>query len=328
MIGVLASDWMPAMIRWTADGPVVDWCHLGEARFTDPFFEQTIAGAMEHAFNLLFRHHTPLVDFAASTDAKPELRLAGLIFHMSRCGSTVISQMLAALPRNVVLSEPALIDQILRLPTRLPNVSQDELVRCLRGLVAALGRRRQAAERDLVIKLDAWHILLWPLIRRAFPDVPWIFVYRNPLEVLASLAQSPPIQMFPGRIDPALLGAQPAELAGLSLDAYSALVLGRYCGAAIVHHGDGGLLVEYGELPEVACSTIPDHFGLRFEEAEVAAMRAAARFDAKSPRHVFRKDSASKRREASKEMRRLAETQLNPLYARLEALRLPGRAAG
>lgn len=328
MIGTFMPDWMPAMIRWTADGPVVDWCHLGEARFTDPFFEQTIAGAMEHPFNLLFRHHTPLADFAANADAKPELRLAGLIFHMSRCGSTVITQMLAALARNVVLSEPAPIDQILRIPSRLPDVSQDELVRCLRGMVAALGRRRQAAERDLVIKLDAWHILMWPLIRRAFPDVPWIFVYRNPLEVLSSLAQSPPIQMFPGRIDPVLLGAQPKELAGLGLDAYSALVLGRYCDAAIAHHGDGGLLVEYGELPGAACTTIPDHFGLRFEEAEIAAMHAAARFDAKNPRVRFRRDSAAKQREASKEMHRLAQTGLDPLFARLEALRLAARTAG
>ena len=35
----------------------------------------------------------------------------------------------------------------------------NELIRCLRGMIAALGRRRSATERDLFIKLDAWHIL-------------------------------------------------------------------------------------------------------------------------------------------------------------------------
>src|SRR6185437_13560164 len=95
--------WVPAQVRWTAAGPVVDWCHLGDLRFIAPFFEQTIDDAMAHPFNLLFARSTPLADIAHH---EPELRPAGLIFHMSRCGSTLVSRMLAALPRNVVLSEP------------------------------------------------------------------------------------------------------------------------------------------------------------------------------------------------------------------------------
>src|ERR1041384_7884431 len=116
--------------------------HLGGLRFTAPFFEQTIGQAMRHPFNLLFGHSSPLAEIAARADDMPELEPSGFIFHMSRCGSTVVSQMLAALPRNVVLSEPAPIDQILRLPDRFPNAPESEVVRCLRGLVVALGRRR------------------------------------------------------------------------------------------------------------------------------------------------------------------------------------------
>ena len=46
-------------------------------------------------------------------------RSAGLapslfLFHVSRCGSTLISQMLAALPQNVVISEAGPMDAILR----------------------------------------------------------------------------------------------------------------------------------------------------------------------------------------------------------------------
>src|SRR5262249_57696026 len=102
---------------WTGGGPLVDWWHLGGVRFTDPFFEQTIATAMAHPFNLLFRPATQLRALAAP--ATPELRPAGLIFHMSRCGSTLVAQMLAALAGNVVLSEPTPLDHVLRAPARL-----------------------------------------------------------------------------------------------------------------------------------------------------------------------------------------------------------------
>jgi hypothetical protein len=65
---------------------------------------------------------------------------------------------------------------------------------------------------------------------------------------------------------------------------------------------------------------------LRYDDAELAAMRAAALQDAKSPRVRFRPDGAAKREEAGEEMRLLAETHLAPLHARLEALRLAQRS--
>ena len=293
------AAWVPSAIRRTANGPMVDWCHLGDLRFTAPFFEQTIGSAMKHPFNLLFGHSTPLAVLAAEADKSPDLKLSGLIFHMSRCGSTVVSQMLAALPGNVVLSEPAPVDQILRLADRCTNAPDGELIQCLRGMMVALGRRRHQDERDLFIKLDAWHVLLLPLIRRAFPDVPWIFLYRDPLEVLASLSRSRPSQMF-GSTNPVLLGSDPAALSAMTFDEYSALALERYCGAAIENHRNGGLLIEYRELPDAVCGKILDHFGMRCDADEVATMRAAAQFNAKHPKRRFEPDGEVKRRECER----------------------------
>jgi hypothetical protein len=318
-MAALTAGWVPSIVRWRPT-PMLEWCHVGDLRFMDPFFEQTIRRATHEPFNLLFSHRTPLSEIVGQAPAN-ELRVAGLIFHMSRCGSTVISQMLAALAQNVVLSEPAPLDQILRVPARLGARSPDELVLYLRGMVAAFSRRRQPQERDLLIKLDAWHILLLPLFRRAFPDVPWVFVYRDPLEVLASLARSRPLQMFPHWIDPALLAPAPDDWPSLSPDAYASHVLACFLRAAIEHHRDRGLLVEYGELPEAAGNHVLAHFGLEYSEEDLAAMRAAARQNVKQAGTRFRPDGAAKRRDASAEIRALAETQLAPVYARLEGLR-------
>jgi hypothetical protein len=310
------AAWVPAQIRFTPAGPLIDWCHLGDLRFTDPFFNQTIDRAMAHPFNLLFRRATPLESLAEPESF--ELRPAGLIFHMTRCGSTLVAQMLASLPANVVLSEPRPIDRILRAPTRLAGVSAERLARWLRAILAALGRRRRAEERDLIIKLEGWHVLLLPLFRRAFPEVPWAFLYREPVEVLAPMAQR-----FPGGIEPALVGLTWPQVAAIPLERYCALILERICRAAIEHYREGdGLLIEYRELPDAVCTRLLDHFGLGCGAGDIARMRATARFDAKQPARAYADDSAAKRRAASPEVRELAATLLAPLHAELDAMRL------
>jgi hypothetical protein len=313
------AHWAPAQIRWTAAGPLVDWCHLGGLRFTAPFFEQTIGTAMAHPFNLLFRRSTPL---AALEEISSDLRPAGLIFHMSRCGSTLLTQMLAALPQNVVLSEPGPLDQVLRLPARLQGVTPDRLIGWLRGMTAALARRRTPEERDFFIKFEGWHVLMLPLIRRAFPGVPWVFLYREPLDVMASLALARPNQMMFGGLDPALLGVEAAQAAAMSSDRYCALVLEHICRAAIAHMREGGgLLIEYRELPEPALTRVIDHFRLRYGAEEMAAMRARAGFNAKQPARRYIDESNERRRAVSEEIRSLAANLLAPLYERMEELR-------
>jgi len=319
-VTVPGAAWVPAHVRFTPAGPIVDWCHLGELRFAEPFFAQTIQRAMRHPFNLLFRRETPLAALAAPTEF--ELRPAGLIFHMTRCGSTLAARMLAALPGSVVLCEPRPIDQILRAPARLAGVSAELLVRWLRAMVAALGRRRSTHERDLVIKLDGWHVLLLPLIRRAFPDVPWTFVYREPVEVLAAMAQS-----FPAGVEPAALGLTLPQAAAMPPGRYCALILERICRAAILGYADGGgLLIEHRRLPEAVCTRLVGHFGLRCGADDLARMREVARFDAKQPARAYVDDSAARRSAATPEIHELAAAHLAPLYTQLEKLRTGCRA--
>jgi hypothetical protein len=282
---------------------------------------------MTHPFNLLFARASPLA--AMTEPAAPELRPAGLIFHMSRCGSTLVSRMLAALPENVVLSEPGPLDQILRARARLPGLTEAQLVALLRGMTAALARRRHPEERDLFIKLEGWHMLQFPLIRRAFPDVPWIFLYRDPLEVMASIELERPRQMLPGGIDAALLGLDAASALALAPGEYGARVLERVLEAALVHAADGGRLIEYRQLPEAVVSDVLRHFGLRCGADAPARMREVARFDAKRSATPYADDSEQKRRGADAETRDLSARLLAPLYAQLETLRAaqPGTAS-
>ncbi len=109
------AGWTPINLAWRPEGASVDWCRLGDTRFTEPFFEQTIATALRHPARLLFRRQTPVAALEAWQDDPSALPPRGFIFHLSRCGSTLAAQLLAALPQNLVISEAPPIDQLLNL---------------------------------------------------------------------------------------------------------------------------------------------------------------------------------------------------------------------
>src|SRR5262249_53015956 len=246
---------------------------------------------------------------------KSELRLAGLIFHMTHCGSTLVAQMLASLPANVVLSEPRPIEWILRAAMR--GVAEDQLVQWLRAVVGALGRRRHPAERDLFIKFNGWHVLALPLLRRAFPQAPWAFIYREPVEVLVRMAQR-----FPGEVEPALVGLTWPQVATMPMERYCAVILRAICTAAVEQYAQGGgLLIDHDELPEAACTRLLEHFELHYDGADLSRMNAAARLDAKQPTRLYVDDREAKRSMVTSEIRYASETLLDPLRARLQALR-------
>jgi len=158
-----------------------------------------------------------------------------------------------------------------------------------------------------------------PLFRRAFPDVPWIFLYREPIEVLVSQMHQRGLQTVPGSI--------PAQLYGIDYDGnaeiYCARVLAKICAAAIEHGClGGGLMINYSELPDAMWARILPHFAIAPDEGEQALMRSSTSRDAKAPYATFQSDTESKRRVATDAMRAAADAHLVPLYRELETIRL------
>ncbi len=314
-----SSEWMPIRIYWQGRQPMVDWCYMGETRFVEPFFDQTIERALRHPFQLLFRHQTPVQSLGEL--GEPEVHPAGFIFHMSRCGSTLISQMLAALPQNIVVSEAGPVDSVLRANWRDPQITNETRVAWLRGLISAYARKRSGRENHLYVKFDSWHTLCLDLVHRAFPDVPWIFLYRNPIEVMASHHRMTGAQMVPGNLHPAFLGIDIATLAGMSLEEYCARVLERICRAALAQRDGAVRLYNYRQLPEVVWSDMLGHFSVTYTPAEIEQMQRVTRFNAKNPSMPFADDTIAKQRAATEEMSGLAERWLLPLYEQLELAR-------
>jgi hypothetical protein len=316
-----SKHWLPAHLSSGLGGAVtVDWVHFAGERLVAPFFEESLRRASSRPFNRMFSYRTTLDDFLAT--AKPEEALVpdGFIFHMSRCGSTLVAQMLAALPSNIVVSEAAPLNAAVQLSGSLPHLSPDRHVRVLTAMVAALGRRRLGAEWHYVIKLDSWHTLALPLFRRAFPQVPWVFVYRDPVEVLVSQMRERGLQLIPGALSPCPFGIEH----GIRMrdEEYCARALEKICTAAFDNFGFGrGLAINYDELPDAVWQKILPHFGIACSEEEKAAMRLATRRDAKAPFVEFVSDTKVKQQQATEVVRAAARQHLDKVYGALEALR-------
>lgn len=314
------AGWLPIRIYWGEGQPIVDWCQPAKARFIDPFFDQTIEDCMSDPFNLLFRQQTPIEALDQRSQVAPGINPTGFIFHMSRSGSTLISQLLASLPRNIVISEAPPIDATLRAQQKVAAVTDEQRINWLRWLLSALSQPR-IGEQRFFVKFDAWHILELPLIRRAFPNVPWLFVYRDPVEVLVSQLDHRGAHTIPGVLAPSSFDISPDQAWTIEPEEYCARVLAALCQAGLQHHSNGGLLINYKQLPEIVWTAISEFFGIDFSAAEIAAMNETTRRHAKNPALVFQNDSSDKRRKATEKILAVANTWLNPLYERLEAAR-------
>ena len=92
--------WTPIRFDFSGPAPTVDWADLSAERFVEPFFDQTVArwASGPHARPLVRTGLEALV----ALDDEPSLEPAGMIFHLSRCGSTLVSRLLGTLPGVVV----------------------------------------------------------------------------------------------------------------------------------------------------------------------------------------------------------------------------------
>ncbi len=309
------ARWTPVRLDFSGPAPVVDWADLTAERFVEPFFDQTVArwASGPRARPLVRTGLEALV----ALDGEPSLEPAGMIFHLSRCGSTLVSRLLGTLPGVVVLAEPAPLNALLGLdPDR---VDEAALVEGVRLLVRALGRGRHGDERRLVLKCTSWNIRRRAILAAAFPETPWIWVQRDPAYVLASLLAKPPgwlgLQAAPQRAA-RCFGLDPAEVPAMTRVEFAARALGAMLEAAATDRAQR-LCVDHANLPAAVWTHVAPHFGLEADPAAIKRMTDESRFYSKdSEPRVFAGD-VPERHPMTDAMREAAQRFAEPGYRAL-----------
>jgi hypothetical protein len=307
-------------------GVRVVWRDFFDAPMTDPFFHfaQDKALAMPERTGG-FQTDLDVVDrVVGQPDTLP---FSGAIFHMARTGSTLVHRLLSKTGKVMSLSEVPMVNHALVTAAQLP---QEQRAHVVGGVIRAYGRARRPSEQYLVIKMqDAMPSKQLPIFQAALPQTPWIFIYRDPVEVMVSLLRKPSGtigQWFRNRAQTARNLGMPGVADGAMWpEEFIARTLRRFCESAVqtARTTPPGkfLAVSYKRLPEAVWETIGPHFGIDFTEKDRELMRSAARYSSKSTDAVeFKPDSTAKNEEAGAKVRALAERFVAPMIRQIETL--------
>lgn len=125
-------------------------------------------------------------------DAQPP---DGFVFHMSKCGSTLIAKVLDQPATQMIIKEATPLHenlwQYLTNNWQNPVEPTDNNLRIIRNLIQLLGRRRHIEQTAYYVRFRSWNVAFVEIIQQAFPDTPSLFVYRDPVKVMASILNKP-----------------------------------------------------------------------------------------------------------------------------------------
>jgi hypothetical protein len=307
----------------------VTWLDMGATPFHEPFFQQTVRRYRQKHDRALEIVTEPeaLVIVQRLVESVP---LGGFVFHMSRCGSSLVSNTLQTVDDTLVLAEADPLSYLLALPLGDPDPDSRERHEPLRSalvqaLVRILTQRRLGNERVSFVKFSHEETVMLPWIRRLWPAIPWVFITRDPVEVVVSH-----LNVGAERLDvkadskraASLLDLPVAEVGDLSPEEFVARLLGRLCIVATECAGPGALFVDYEELSVATLERILAFFGLHPSASELAAIRRGLGFHAKDAdrRRLFVPDAARKQSAASPFARAMADQWARAPYERARAL--------
>jgi hypothetical protein len=284
------KNWVPYKLFVNQGIPHCQWLYTGDQPYDDPFFDDTIGRCKSLSFNSQRYKVVSTVDVLPQWAAQvPAASPAAFIFHVSRCGSTLIAQLFGLQPQHIVLAEVPFFDQLLRLPYQQPATDTDLLQQALMASLQLYGHQRTGLETHLFLKTDSWHLCFYQQLRQLYPTVPFILLYRSPDEVMRSQRKERGKQAVQGVLEPAIFGFDASIIHRYSFDEYMAKVLECYFThmQAIATTDSNTLLVNYNEPLMEMMERVAAFAGVVVSEEEKAAMQQRSHFHAKHPGQVF-----------------------------------------
>jgi len=198
--------------------------------------------------------------------------IAGVIAHVSRCGSTLAARAMALAPDTVAISEPPPVEDVLA-----AGGGAEELRDLLDELAGGAPRA--------VLKLDSWALHDLDVIRAALPGVPVALLVREPAAVLASHAALPGMQMIPGALDARRVRVVADITTADDVLDYRARVLATLFDRALAERDAFAVVCDYRDLVPDGLTAMAEAFGLGTLPAEPLA--ELLELDAKRPGFLF-----------------------------------------
>lgn len=286
------SGWVPYKLLRDDQHSVCRWLHVDNTPFSEPFFADTISRCRSNNSRQL--HSVSNIELLPDWSASlPYVKPSAFIFHISRCGSTLLAQLLGINPQNIVLSEVPFFDEALRTPyqQRKPNLPSSAI---FQAAMQFYGQQRSGNEKNLFVKTDSWHVCFYKTIRQLYPGVPFILLYRHPQQVIRSQQKKRGMHAVPGVVEAAVFEFDGPPVT--DLDVHMARVIERYLTLflEIIQHDKNALLVNYNEGMLKVTEKVAAFAGVDINDEEHEKMEARCKFNAKYPDQLFSETDAEK----------------------------------
>ena len=314
--------WLPVDAVVVNGRPGLLWMQMPDVSFTEPFFQQTV--------DRVRAEHTEQAERFTEFDALlqldqilPRAEPAGFIFHSSRCGSTLLANACRSLTHSIVLSEANAIDKLVaRFITDAHDPVKESVYSVfVRAVVNALAQHQNTDQQRVFIKFSCCSVSQLDRITRIWPRVPWIFLYRDPIETIVSNVTNPPAWLLDEdrRILAHITATSTAQVTEMSLEELCARSIGSFFSTAYTLANDNSMLLNYNQLSLSVICNVLRFFGAEPTAAERDAINSRSRFYSKNnDGQAFVSDAEAKRQLASELVSDAAKRWANGPYALLE----------
>jgi hypothetical protein len=298
----------------------VRWLVTSSLDFSVPFFSH----AIDKQISALLRpavYETTWEAFSGKTqeDAHRCSRPAGYIFHVSRCGSTLLANMVRASGNHLVLSEPGPLSAVLEWAKDDPSRYDSRAL--VSGMIEALSQPAHASDSRVFIKLFSHSLFRIDLLRAVTPDVPEVFLYRDPLEVLLSNLDWPN-QDWIWREEFTGVSSDTARL--LPVAELFARGIGLAMQVMLEKRRANTTLFNYSDIGVPTAAKLAKALRFDLPPSRLPAVWKMLEWSAKDQRRerFLKANELQKREQASPQIRQLVNTFASNAYSELEELRL------
>lgn len=327
------AKWLPVDVKFAASASRVRWRRFNENQISEPLFYRAVSKAAS-PHEEMYTELSPLFEAASRL---PATELSGIIFHISRCGSTLLANVLRAASSCTVLSEARPICMFFRPDVFAHSVFPAEghfeaRKMFLDAMLRLYAHAGSSSTGKVVLKCYASHTLQVSFILRLFPGVPSVILVRNPEEIIVSNVRKP-AGWVRARVRPKLarrmFGWQDLDPSKMATEEYCARGIGRFCECAHSVFRAGGCAVDYSQLTNETMYAIGRQFGLTLLSPDSERVRhALTRYSKSSPElgTEFASDVQKKRAAVSPQIRSACAAWALPAYnALLQSARAAGR---
>jgi len=329
------------------DGVIAEFCPLDFAAQKEkppelPMFRDVVGhSGCDKKKNIIRVDLKEAVDLAREFDGDNAghlvLDLKGVVFHESRCGSTLAANSMMALnpEKHRVYSESSPPIAAMRgCGEEYSECSLEASANLLQDIIYMMGRTDDPKEENLFFKFQSVTTRTMQTFRMAFPTTPWIFLYRDPVEVMMSQLDVPrgarPNCVKSKNSSPAVrsfIAKSEYRAEDFTDEEFCAVHLATLCASAYENLDDAeglGMAVNYSPdlVHDFLDTVFPKHFHTPVDRAgRDRVLKISGTYSKNRGRHEegdFKPDSEEKARKAPEEVKDAAKDFLEPVYNKLQ----------